>query len=265
MSILEQRLDLPGCSLAFHDSGGAGRAVVFLHGAGADHVTFLHQATALRSAGHRVVLADLRGHGRSHSTTLPPRAELLLDDVAALIAARGLERPVLVGHSLGGNIAQALVRCSPREMSGLFVMGATWNTGPLSRVDRGLLGLAAPGLALIPAARLPRLLANASATTDVAREDARRAFSQVTKAEFLEIWRATVAFVVPDPGYRTPVPLGLLRGERDRTGNIATAMPAWAAHEGVTDIVVAEAGHFVSQDRPDLVTDALLRFLERLD
>ena len=56
------------------------------------------------------------------------------------------------------------------------------------------------------------------------------------KRTFLDVWRATVSLVDPDPAYRTPVPLGLIRGADDRTGNIATAMPRWAAAEGVTEV-----------------------------
>jgi pimeloyl-ACP methyl ester carboxylesterase len=100
--------------------------------------------------------------------------------------------------------------------------------------------------------------------TDAARADAARAFSQLTKREFIAVWRATVQFVAPDPAYRTPVPLLLIRGALDSTGNIATAMPAWAAAEGVTEHVIADAGHLVTQDAPVAVTDLIVDFLKRL-
>jgi len=261
---LEGRLRLDGATLAFHDSGGPGPAVVLLHGAGADHRTFADQATALAAHGSRVVLPDLRGHGASRPTSTRLTAPLLVADVEALVAALGLDRPVLVGHSLGGNLAQELVRRTPERYAGLVVLGATWNTGPLSRWERQVLRLAAPGLSLVPARRLPRLMATASATTEAARRDAERAFGQVSKAQFLQIWRATTAFVAPDPSYRTPVPLALVRGEEDRTGNIRTAMPAWARHENVSDVVVPQAGHLVSQDAPQAVTEELVRFLDLL-
>lgn len=264
MRDLDLRLSLPGVSLAFHDSGGPGRAIVFLHGAGADHATFLDQAQALREAGHRVVLLDLRGHGRSQPNRLGLHADLLVSDIEAFIDACDLDQPVLVGHSLGGNIAQTLVRRAPGSYSGLVVMGATGNTGPLTPTERRLLKFAAPALSLIPTPYLPRMLARASARSDFGRRDAERAFSQVTKAGFIEIWKATTEFVAPEPRFHIPVPLALIRGEKDRTGNIATAMPAWAEHEGVPERVVAGAGHFVSLDEPEIVTEELIRFLESL-
>lgn len=262
---IDERLPAGGCSLAFADSGGSEPAVLFLHGAGADHVMFADQAEVIAATGRRVVLVDLRGHGRSRPNTSSLSAELLIDDATTLIAALELDRPVLVGHSLGGNLAQALVRLSPGEYSGLAVLDSTWNTGPLTWFERRLLRLAAPGLALIPEKRLPRVMAAASATSAFARRDAERAFSQVTKGEFLDIWRATTSFVTPDASYRTPVPLCLIRGADDRTGNIATAMPAWARHEGVVELVVPNAGHIVSQDDAASVTAELLRFLASIE
>jgi 3-oxoadipate enol-lactonase len=106
-------------------------------------------------------------------------------------------------------------------------------------------------------------MVRASAVTPAARDDLFRAFSAMSRTEFLSAWRATTELITPDPTYRTPVPLLLLRGGEDRTGNIATAMPRWAAAEGVDEIVVAGAGHVVTQDAPEVVTEALVSFLRR--
>ncbi|MFT4468610.1 alpha/beta fold hydrolase [Arthrobacter sulfonylureivorans] len=258
---LPDELTLPGVVLRYADRPGDGPAVVFLHGAGADHVMFEAQAAALAERGQRVVLLDLRGQGQSQPNTAPLTAELFVQDVEALLTTLGLDRPVLAGHSLGGNIAQALVRRNPGKYAGLIVMDSTWNAGPLTSGERFLLRLAAPALALIPARRLPKLMAKASTVTDAGRADAERAFSQVSKRGFIDVWRATVQFVAPDPGYRTPVPLLLIRGAEDKTGNIATAMPAWAAAENVPEHVIGGAGHLVTQDAPTAVTEAIIKFL----
>ncbi|MEV0617767.1 alpha/beta hydrolase [Nonomuraea sp. NPDC050404] len=254
-------LSVDGCELRYDDSGGDGVPVVFSHGAGADHVMFDAQRDHLRVLGHRVVTWDLRGHGLSRPAGAPFTAERAIADLRAVIGSLGLDRPVLVGQSLGGNLSQALVRRSPGLCRALVVIGSTWNTAPLSVRERLLLKAAAPSLSMLPSGRLPGLMAGASAVTPAAREDARRAFSQLSKAEFVQVWRATVEFLDPDPGYRTPVPLCLIRGERDRTGNIATAMPRWAAAEGVEEVVVPGAGHIANQDAPEAVNAAIETFL----
>jgi 3-oxoadipate enol-lactonase len=258
---LDRVLDRPGCRLRFADTGGPGRAVVLLHGAGADHVMFADQRAALSAAGFRVVLLDLRGHGRSRPNRTPLTAALLLADVQAVVDHLGLATPALVGHSLGGNLAQRLVRRAPGRWSALAVLGATWNDGPLTTGERVALASAAPVLRLLPGPVLRRTMVAASATTPYARADLGRAFALMPRRDFLAAWRATVELVEPDPSYRTPVPLLLLRGARDRTGNIATAMPRWAAAEGVEEVAVPGAGHVVTQDAPEAVSAALLRFL----
>ncbi|GAA2738449.1 alpha/beta hydrolase [Actinocorallia aurantiaca] len=262
---LEGVLRLDGCAMRYADSGGDGRPVVFLHGAGADHTMYAAQYETLVAAGFRAVLLDLRGHGSSRPNTASLSAEVLATDIEALVAHLGLRRPALVGHSLGGNLAQRLVRRAPDRYSAMAVLDSAWNTGPLSAMERLALKSAAPVLRLIPARALPRMMADASAVTDTARADLVRVFSAMPKAEFLSVWLATTRFVDPDPAYRTPVPLLLLRGAKDRTGNIATAMPQWAAAEGIEEVVIPDAGHVVTLDAPEAASKALLAFLTRIE
>ncbi|MBN6039613.1 alpha/beta fold hydrolase [Amycolatopsis sp. 195334CR] len=232
--------------------------MVLTHGAGMSHEAFAAQAIALREAGRHVVLWDLRAHGDSALTPGTRfTAEDALADLVALLDHLELERPVLVGHSLGGNLSQALVRRAPERVSGLVVIGSTWNAGPLTRAERALLRFAAPALGMLPESRLPRMMAKASAVTPAGIAASEAVFARMPKPVFLDVWRATTSLVEPDPGYRTPVPLTLIRGDRDRTGNIATAMPRWAAAEGVSEHVVGGAGHVVMLDAPGEVSALL--------
>ncbi|WP_327085443.1 alpha/beta hydrolase [Nonomuraea sp. NBC_01738] len=254
---IDEVLTVDGCGLHYADSGGDGVPVVFTHGAGADHVLFEPQRRHLAALGYRVITWDLRGHGRSRPAGAPFTAERAVADLCALIGHLELDRPVLIGQSLGGNLGQAVVKRRPELARALVVVDSAWNAGPLSRWERALLGISAPLLAMVP---VP-MMADASAVTPAARADARRAFAQVPKREFVQVWRATVELLEPDPGYRTPVPLCLIRGERDRTGNIAAAMPRWAAAEGIEEIVIPGAGHISTQDAPDAVNAAIAAFL----
>ena len=255
-------LERDGCVLHAWDSGGDGTPVLFSHGAGADSAMFVEQRMPLIERGYRVVTWDLRGHGASRPAARPISPERAVADVVALIEVLELDRPVLIGQSLGGNLSQAVVRRHPALARALVVIGSAWNAQPLTLLDRALLRLAAPSLAVIPASRLPRLMAEASAETAAGRSYAEAVFASLTKAEFLDAWRATVGLLDPEPGYRTPVPLALIRGARDRTGNIATAMPRWAAVEGIEEDVIAGAGHIANVDEPDTVNAVLLAFLE---
>lgn len=258
-------LERPGARVSHSSSAEGERPIVFIHGAGVDRAMFAAQADAVTEAGFRAVLWDLRGHGQSQ---MSPGARFTasdaLEDLAALIRALRLDRPILVGHSLGGNLAQAFVRRSPGAASGIVVLDATWNTGPLSRAERAGLRIAAPLLSMVPARTLPRMMARASAERPEAVQGIEQVFRGMPKPTFLDVWRATVSLVNPDPSYRTPVPLALVRGEKDRTGNIATAMPRWAQAEGIRERVIPGAGHVVTLDAPAESTAALLEALQEM-
>lgn len=259
---LDQALLHPGCTLRFSDSGGSGRAVVFTHGAGVDHAMFDAQAHTAREAGFRVICWDLRGHGASTlDDGIRFRAADAIDDLVSLVRHLELERPTLIGHSLGGNLSQTVIKRDPNFAGGLIVIDSTWNAGPLSMMERIGVRLGAPLLAMVPAAQLPELMAKASATAPAAIAYARECFARMPKQQFLDVWRATLSLVDPDPGARTPVPLTLIRGAKDRTGNITTAMPRWAEAENITEHVIAEAGHISPVDAPDEVSRVILEAL----
>lgn len=259
---LNRRLPRPGCELRFSDSGGNRHAVVFTHGAGVDHAMFDAQAHAAREAGFRVICWDLRGHGASTlDDDIRFQAADAIDDLVSLVRHLELERPTLIGHSLGGNLSQTVVKRHPDLAGRLIVIDSTWNAGPLSMMERIGVRLGAPLLALVPAAKLPKLMADASATTPEAIAYARDCFSRMPKQQFLDVWRATLSLVDPDPDAQTPVPLTLIRGAEDRTGNITTAMPRWADAENITEHVIAGAGHISPVDAPDEVSSVILEAL----
>lgn len=88
-------------------------AIVFLHGIGGSAAGWTPQDQAMKSAGFMPVALDMVGFGKR-----PPVETLdfesLAADVELAIADRGLEHPVLLGHSLGGMVVQTLVRRQPQ-------------------------------------------------------------------------------------------------------------------------------------------------------
>jgi 3-oxoadipate enol-lactonase len=84
--------------------------VVFLHGIGGGAKCFAPQIASFARAGYHPVAPDLMGYGgRGPVETM--NFDALAEDIEANIA--GLERPVLVGHSMGGMVAQAMLRRRP--------------------------------------------------------------------------------------------------------------------------------------------------------
>jgi len=105
-------LERDGVKLFHEDAGAGDPAMVFVHGWTCNHTYFGPQADHFKAA-HRVVSVDLRGHGMSDQPDDGYTMAGLADDVAWVCAELALERPVVVGHSMGAVIALELAARHP--------------------------------------------------------------------------------------------------------------------------------------------------------
>lgn len=114
-----QFIDIDGDRLHYVDMG-SGPPIVFVHGLSGQLRNFAYLPLAELARTHRVVLVDRPGSGYStrgegHSASIPAQARTLVRFMQAL----GLEKPVLVGHSLGGAIALAVGLDHPEAVRAL--------------------------------------------------------------------------------------------------------------------------------------------------
>jgi len=114
-------IDVPGARIHYVDRG-AGRPIVLLHGLGAQLRNFAYGVADELALEHRVILMDRPGSGYSISTADQPGILGQAAIVAAFIDKLGLERPLLVGHSLGGAIALGVATHHPDAISGLALL-----------------------------------------------------------------------------------------------------------------------------------------------
>ncbi|WP_229072723.1 alpha/beta fold hydrolase [Actinoplanes sp. DH11] len=114
--------DVNGINL-YYEIQGTGRPLVLLHGGLGSGEMFAPILPAF-TAGHQVILVDLQGHGRTADVDRPIDIATMGDDVAALIEHLGLERPDVVGYSLGGGVAMHVAFRHPERVGRLVAASA---------------------------------------------------------------------------------------------------------------------------------------------
>ena len=142
-------LDVAGTRLHYVEAG-EGPPILLIHGLGGQLLNFAGEGLAPLARDHRVIALDRPGSGYSRrpftaSAALGAQAET----VAGFIRALGLQRPLVVGHSLGGALALTLALNHPDSVGGLALLA------PLTSVQDHV---PAPFRRLVLRSRLVRLL-----------------------------------------------------------------------------------------------------------
>ncbi len=107
---------------------GRGEVVVLIHGLGADLSRWHANIDAL-SRRHRVVALDLFGFGRSARLSGGYRAQVFVDQLAAVLDALAIERATLVGNSMGGWIAMLFAEQQPARVARLVLIAPAFVYG----------------------------------------------------------------------------------------------------------------------------------------
>jgi non-heme chloroperoxidase len=113
-----------GVRLRYRYQGPAtGPAIVFLHGCSDSSFSFSRIMPLLPPA-RRVIVPDLRGHGDSDKPSAGYRVVDLADDMIEMMGALGVSAAVIVGHSMGSFIAQAIAERAPHLTAGLVLVAS---------------------------------------------------------------------------------------------------------------------------------------------
>lgn len=141
-----------GIRLHIEDNGTGAPALLFLHYWGGSSRTWRHVIAAL-GEDFRTVAVDQRGWGESEAPDSGYTLADLADDAQGVIDALGLDRYILVGHSMGGKVAQLLASRRPSGLAGL-VFVAPSPPSPLDlpyEVRQGMVGAYADRASIIAA------------------------------------------------------------------------------------------------------------------
>jgi pimeloyl-ACP methyl ester carboxylesterase len=122
MSGTGQYAEVNGINL-YYETHGTGRPLILLHGGLMSGEMFEPILPAL-AEHHQVIVPDLQGHGRTADIDRPIDVRLMAGDIAALIDHLGLDRPDVVGYSLGGGVAFYLAVAHPEKVRRLVSASA---------------------------------------------------------------------------------------------------------------------------------------------
>jgi len=270
-SDFEQR-DTPVQGVRWHsrEKPGVGVPILYVHGHLASSATWENVHVGA-SAGHPAIAVDVPGFGASdrpwpYDYSAAGEARGLL----AYLDARGIERAVVVGNSLGGGAALLLAADHPERVAALVLVAPATPEGPIVWPVRLL--------------RIPLLgeLALALSTRALAGHGLRRwqfaRAERVTEQTIDDAWRplgipgtrrAALAAIRSDPRphvgieSRLRVPTLIVWGSRDRLVPASDAERVHARIAGSRLVMIPDAGHLPQREQPELFARAVAEFVRQ--
>ncbi len=273
-----RRVDVGDVRLEVAEAGEGGRPVLLVHGFTADKGEVADVMGPLAARGWHAVAPDLRGHGRSdHPTEAGAYTfEILAADVVALADHLSWERFALVGHSMGGAVAQLVALDHPERLTGL-VLASTFH-GPVPGISMELVELGCwvvrtAGMAGLADALAERRAENPASVAAFERlQEARPGYAEQSRVRLVstspDMWTSLSPRFVDQPDRldrlaEVDVPTAVIVGELDSTMfddcvRLAEAIP------GAELTMIPDAGHVPQLENPEAWEAAVVGFLRRL-
>jgi pimeloyl-ACP methyl ester carboxylesterase len=252
-----------------YESHGKGKdAVVFIHGWTCDLTFWRGQAPVYEK--HRSLLIDLPGHGQSDKPDVSYTQERFARAIEAVMRDAGVERAVLVGHSMGGPVALTFMRLFPAKTKALVLVDAYVPQAPKDetareqqkkQMDAFAARWRAPNYKESAAEMIESMFSDK--TTPSQREEIRRKMLAAPQHVMASAFEGMLALEAPKPGDTYDVPTMIVMAEAPgRSGSEAQMRAIFSnlvKYEGWQG-----SGHFLMMESPDRFNRALEEFLAGL-
>ncbi|MCX4824949.1 alpha/beta hydrolase [Streptomyces sp. NBC_01142] len=245
--------------------------VVLLHALSLHSSMWQAQQRALSERGHPVVAFDQRGFGSAPLGDARPSLDVVADDLARVLDARGIGRAVLAGSSMGGYVVMAFLRRHPDRAAAVALLSAR-ATADTPEVREQRLRFAEAVMAdgvrdAMLSQVTPRLL---GATTRGARPDVlARVLEDARAADPAALaWAQRAIAARPDDTdtlRATRVPAVVIAGDEDELVSAEESRHSVNALPQGELVTVEGAGHLQPLEAPGAVTAALCALLDRIE
>ncbi|MFQ5472338.1 MAG: alpha/beta fold hydrolase [Dehalococcoidia bacterium] len=257
-----------GVNLYYEQHGDAGEHLVFVHGYTGDTSDWLHQVAEFATS-HRVLVLDNRGHGKSEAPSDRGAygVERMTADLAELTDQLGIDRYHLVGHSMGGTIAQELALQSPERLLSLTLHDTSYSFSARKahpamtawienrfRIaeTQGMRAVAEMKFPLPPPPHMPE---------ERIKETTER-LARMSVDAFIGAWQGLAAWEgTAERAHAIAAPTLVVYGDQD-------AAPITKGSAKLADMIpnaqlqpIPECGHSPNWERPKLFNDTLATFL----
>jgi 3-oxoadipate enol-lactonase len=244
---------------------GGGPTVLMLHGIGGGHLSFAPQVETFATSGYRAVAWDMPGYGYS-APIEPYTFKGLAQSCVQLIQALQCEQVILVGHSMGGMVAQEVVARRPELVSRLVLSGTSpafgkpdgdWQSEFVAERTAPL--TAGKSMAELAQTLVPQMVGPGSLPEGVRL--ATHCMGLVPAATYRRALECLVTFDRRGNLPNIRVPTLVIAGEHDRNAPPAVMKKMAGAIAHSTYIEMKGIGHLQNLEAPDEFDSLVLNFL----
>jgi pimeloyl-ACP methyl ester carboxylesterase len=260
-----------GINLYYELHGHSGEPLVLVHGYTGDITDWRHQIQEF-SPTHRVLVLDNRGHGRSEAPADRSiyTVDHMVDDTETLIGHVGFDRYHLVGHSMGGAVAQEIALRSPHRLLSLtlhntsysFTLTSAMDNNPNIRAWLEYRHRLAETQGMDAVARLVNPFPPPPHQKPERQAEKSERLAAMSPHSFLGAWQGLMAWPgTEDRAGAIGIPTLIIYSDLDApliqegSQRLAQLLPNAAVE------VIPDTAHQPQEDRPELYNAALRRFL----
>ena len=249
----------------YYEIFGNGPPLVLIHGVSFDHKMWQPQISYF-SKKYQVLAYDVRGHGQSKCSDGDYSADLLANDLKALLDNLNIQKPIVCGLSMGGLIAQMFAVRYPAQLSALIIADSAVKFMGLTPQEKLLRVLYPKFAAKFLIRNFKRQFVNLffcffKGMNPEAKDFFRNAMLEFKEEEFLKLFDCFYDFDLTAELSKITVPTLIIVGEREKLGfPQAEKMHELIEHSNI--VKIPDAFHITNLENPELFNRAVEEFFK---